>query len=49
MNSGDFRLFLDSGGVSAVLPASGGWVLPVLFMVGVMVHFSCFSILVVVL
>jgi len=32
-----FLRFLDSGVVSAVLLASGGWVLPVFFMDGVLV------------
>jgi len=41
MNSGVFRLFHGSDGVSAVLPASGGWVSPVLFVDGVLAIFSC--------
>jgi hypothetical protein len=47
MNSGDFRLFLHSDGVSAVLPASGGWDLPVLFVDGVLAIFGFFWILMV--
>jgi hypothetical protein len=45
MNSGDFRFFLESVVVSVALPASGGTVLPVFFMDGVLVIFSCFTIL----
>jgi hypothetical protein len=41
MNSGDFRLFQDSDGVSGVLLASGGWILPVLLLDGVPAIFSC--------
>ena len=47
MNSGDFRLFQDSGVVSVALPASSGWVSPVLFMDGVLAFVSSFTILMV--
>jgi hypothetical protein len=43
MNSSVFWFFHDSDGVSGVLCSSGGWVLPVLFMDGVLAIFSCFA------
>jgi len=47
MNSGGFWLFLHSDGVSAVLPASGGWDLPILCFVYVLAIFGFFWILMV--